>query len=95
MCGGVVDPSRCFSLFSVLFPSSPFTPPGMDRAWIGHGCCLFLAEPFELRSHGGMPHPDPETITRLALLTLEKASHDAKKGVVERTWGIRLALALP
>ena len=36
---------------------------------------------------------DPAHITRLALLTLEKASCDARKGVVERTWGIRFALA--
>ena len=34
-----------------------------------------------------------ETITLLALLTLEKASADARGGVVERTWGVRLSLA--
>lgn len=37
--------------------------------------------------------PDPDYITRLALLTLEKAATDARSGVVERTWGIRFALA--
>lgn len=37
--------------------------------------------------------PDPAHITKLALLTLEKADCDARKGIVERTWGIRFALA--
>jgi hypothetical protein len=40
-----------------------------------------------------VPRLDPEHITRLALLTLERASRDAMSGVVERTWGIRFALA--
>ena len=35
---------------------------------------------------------DGDYLTRLALLTLEKAAHETQKGIVARTWGIRLAL---
>lgn len=35
---------------------------------------------------------DGDYLTRLALLTLEKAAHETQKGIVAGTWGIRLAL---
>ena len=36
---------------------------------------------------------DPERLTTLALLALEDAAHQGRSGIVQRTWGIRLALA--
>lgn len=41
----------------------------------------------------GVPRFDPERLTTLALLTLEDAADQDRRGPVKRTWGMRLALA--